>query len=330
MPPRGAVPGAWQAFGDWSRVLGRRLVVDVPASTANLGAGYDCLGLALELCNRVTVEAVEGDGSIELVTTGEGAGELGAERSNRFVMGLEAAIEAQLGPRPPAVGWRIGAHNRIPLSRGLGSSSAAAAGGVWAGNVLGGGALSMPAMLRLATDIEGHPDNASAALMGGFVVSAHLGQRVEAVRFDAPDGLRTVLFIPDRRLSTADMRRVLPAEVPLRDAVSNMSRIAIGVAGIASGRFELLADLTVDRIHEPYRSVAYPQLPRLTGAARAAGALGAFLSGAGSTVLAFVAPGADAAPVEAALREAAEGAGLSGRTAIVAPRNRGPEIVEGG
>jgi homoserine kinase len=138
-----------------------------------------------------------------------------------------------------------------------------------------------------------------------------------------------VLFIPDRRLSTADMRRVLPAEVPLRDAVSNMSRIAIGVAGIASGRFDLLGDLTVDRIHEPYRSVAYPQLPRLTGAARAAGALGAFLSGAGSTVLAFVAPDADAGPVEDALREAAEGAGLSGRTEIVAPRNSGPEVVEG-
>ncbi len=327
--PRSLVVGHWQSPGDWSPLLGRRLVVDVPASTANLGAGYDCLGLALELCNRVAVEVVEGDGAIELVTTGEGAGELGGERSNRFVMGLEAAIEAQLGPRPPVIGWRIVAHNRIPLSRGLGSSSAAAVGGVWAGNVLGGGTLSMPAMLRLATDIEGHPDNASAALMGGFVVSAHLGQRVEAVRFDAPDGLRAVLFIPDRRLSTADMRRVLPAEVPLRDAVSNMSRIAIGVAGIASGRYELLADLTVDRIHEPYRSVAYPQLPRLTGAARAAGALGAFLSGAGSTVLAFVAPGGDAAPVEAALREAADRAGLSGRTAVVAPRNRGPEVVEG-
>lgn len=323
------MPGAGGGAG-WAAVLGRRLVVDVPASTANLGAGYDCLGLALELLNRVTVEGVEDDGSIELTTTGEGAGELGADRSNRFVMGLERALEAQLGPRPASLGWRIAAHNRIPLSRGLGSSSAAAVGGLVAGNALGGGTLSMDALLRMATDIEGHPDNASAVLLGGFVVSAHLGQRVEAVRFDAPDGLLAVLFIPERRLSTADMRRVLPAEVPLRDAVSNMSRIAIGVAGIASGRFDLLADLTVDRIHEPYRSVAYPQLPRLTGAARAAGALGAFLSGAGSTVLAFVAPGADAAPVETALIGAAADAGLPGRTAIVSPRNAGPAIIEGG
>ena len=315
--------------GAWDGVLGRRLVIDVPASTANLGAGYDCLGLALELLNRVTVEAVAGDGDIELAVTGEGADELPAARSNRFVAGLEAVLELVLGMRPASIGWRIAMDNRIPLARGLGSSAAATVGGLVAGNALGGGTLPMSTLLRLATEIETHPDNASAVLMGGFVVSAHLGERVEAVRFDAPDGLRAVLFIPERRLSTADMRRVLPLEVPLRDAVSNLSRVAIGVAGIASGRFELLADLTVDRIHEPYRSVAYPQLPRLTGAARAAGALGAFLSGAGSTVLAFVAPGADAAPVEAALREAAEAVGLDGRLAVVTPRNAGPEIVEG-
>lgn len=315
--------------GAWAAIAGRRLVIEVPASSANLGAGYDCLGLALELTNRVSVEAVEGDGSIVLEVAGEGAGELPPERSNRFVAGLESALEAVLGPRPASIGWRIAMDNRIPLSRGLGSSAAATVGGVVAGNALAGGPLDADAMLRIATAIETHPDNAAAVLLGGFVVSAHLGDRVAAVRFDAPDGLRCVLFIPERRLSTEDMRRVLPAEVPLRDAVGNLGRVAIGVAGIASGRFELLADLTVDRIHEPYRSVAYPELPRLTGAARAAGALGAFLSGAGSTVLAFVAPGADPGPVERALVEAAAELGLAGRSAIVAPRNRGPEVVPG-
>ncbi|MEI7743989.1 MAG: homoserine kinase [Chloroflexota bacterium] len=313
----------------WAALVGRRLVIDVPASTANLGAGYDCLGMALEVCNRVSVEAVDGDGSIELEVTGEGVGELPPVRSNRFVAGLEGALEASIGPRPANIGWRIAMHNRIPLSRGMGSSAAASVGGVYAGHILGGSRLTEGEQLRLATALEGHPDNASAALLGGFVVSAHLGERVEAVRFDAPAGLQAVLFIPDRRLATADMRRVLPAEVPLRDAVSNMSRIAIGVAGIASGRFELLADLTVDRIHEPYRSVAYPQLPRLTGTARAAGALGAFLSGAGSTVLAFVAPGQDAGPVERALAAVAEEMGLTGRTQIVAPRNTGPAVIDG-
>lgn len=325
----------------WKRLVGRRLTIDVPASTANLGAGYDCLGLALDLVNRVTVEAVEvgrsgadhrrtGDRGIDLTVIGEGADELDGGASNRFVVGLDAALATVIGPRPPASGWRIEMDNRIPLARGLGSSAAATVGGVVAGHLLAGDGLALERLLAIATRIESHPDNAAAALLGGFVVSAVLGDRVEAVRFDAPDDLRAVLFIPDQRLSTAEMRRVLPAEVPLRDAVSNMSRIAIGVAGIAAGRYELLADLTVDRIHEPYRSVAFPQLPRLTGAARAAGALGAFLSGAGSTVLAFVAPGADPAPVRAALEEAAAEVGLEGRSEIVAPRNRGPEVVAGG
>lgn len=310
----------------WADLPGRRLDVEVPASSANLGAGYDCLGLALDLTNHVTVEACEGDGGIELAVTGEGAGELPASRANRFVAGLEAVLEVALGPRPGSMGWRIAMANGIPLSRGLGSSAAATVGGVVAGNALAGSHLDERELLRIAATIESHPDNAAAVLLGGFVVSAQIGDRVEAVRFDAPDGLRAVLFIPERRLSTEDMRRVLPAEVPHRDAVDNLGRVAIGVAGIASGRLELLADLTVDRLHEPYRSVAYPELPHLTGAARAAGALGAFLSGAGSTVLAFVGPGADPRPVEQALADAAAAEGLAGRIEVVAPRNAGPVV----
>jgi len=315
--------------GSWAGVAGRRVTVEVPASSANLGAGYDCLGLALEIINTVAVEAVDRDGSVDLSVTGEGAGELPSTRTNRFVAGLEAAAEAVLGRRPPALGWRIAMDNAIPLSRGLGSSAAATVGGVVAGNALAGGHLDDDTLLRIATGIETHPDNAAAVLLGGFVVSAELADRVAAVRFDAPPGLRCVLYIPERRLATEDMRAVLPAEVPLRHAVENLGRVAIGVAGIASGRHELLADLTVDRLHEPYRSVAYPELPRLTMAAREAGALGAFLSGAGSTVLAFVAPGADPRPVEAALRDAAAGCALPGRVALVAPRNTGPRVITG-
>jgi homoserine kinase len=220
-------------------------------------------------------------------------------------------------------------HNGIPISRGLGSSAAATVGGVVAGDALAGSEMDAETLLRIATVIETHPDNAAAVLLGGFVVSAQLADRVAAVRFDAPEDLRCVLFIPERRLSTEAMRRVLPLDVPLRHAVENLGRVAIGVAGIATGRYELLADLTVDRLHEPYRSVPYPELPRLTGAAREAGALGAFLSGAGSTILAFVRPGGDPAPIEAALVAEAAACGLPGRIAVVAPRNRGPEVVAG-
>jgi homoserine kinase len=322
------------ASGGWAAVVGRRLAVEVPASSANLGAGYDCLGLALDLVNRVTVEAVDvaqGDGPIELAVEGEGASELPASRSNRFVAGVEATLEAALGPRPAAIGWRIAMHNAIPLSRGLGSSAAATVGGVVAGAALAEHAgVPRPddeALLQIASTIESHPDNAAAVLMGGFVVSAQLADRVAAIRFDAPAGLRCVLYVPDRRLATEDMRGVLPEQVPLRHAVENLGRVAIGVAGIASGRFELLADLTVDRLHEPYRSAAYPELPRLTLAAREAGALGSCLSGAGSTVLAFVAPGSETATIETALSDEAAACGLPGRIAVVAPRNAGARVV---
>lgn len=321
------VPGP--AVATWDEIIGRSVTVDVPASSANLGAGYDCLGLALDLTNRVTVEAVQGDGLIALEVSGEGAGELQATRTNRFVAGLEAALEAALGSRPASIGWRIEMRNAIPLSRGLGSSAAATVGGVVAGNALAGGCLDHDVLLQIATTIETHPDNAAAVLYGGFVVSAHLADRVAAIRFDAPPGLRCVLYIPGRRLSTEEMRRVLPEDVPLRHAVENLGRVAVGVAGIATGRLELLADLTIDRLHEPYRSIPYPELPRLTMAARSAGALGAFLSGAGSTVLAFVAPGADPAPIEAALVAEAEACGLPGRSAIVDPCNTGAEVVQG-
>jgi homoserine kinase len=323
--------------GGWAAVVGRRLTVEVPASSANLGAGYDCLGLALDLVNRVSVEAIEtavaagGEVPIELEVEGEGAFELPATRSNRFVAGVEAALEAAIGPRPLAFGWRIAMHNAIPLSRGLGSSAAATVGGVIAGAALaelaGARRPDDEALLQIASTIESHPDNAAAVLMGGFVVSAQLADRVAALRFDAPAGLRCVLYVPDRRLATEDMRGVLPEQVPLRHAVENLGRVAVGVAGIASGRFELLADLTIDRLHEPYRSAAYPELPRLTLAAREAGALGACLSGAGSTILAFVVPGSDTAPIEAALREEAAACGLPGRTAVVVPRNAGAMVV---
>ena len=168
--------------------------------------------------------------------------------------------------------------------------------GLVAGNALLGEPLTNPDLLRLATAIEGHPDNATAALLGGFTACAVVDGTVEALRFDAPRDLRAVLFIPDLRLPTAEMRSVLPKKVPLDDAVANLTRVAIGVAGLATGRYDLLRVLTVDRLHEPYRAAVYPQLPQLIAAAREAGAIGACLSGAGSTVVAFSRFGSDDHP----------------------------------
>jgi len=310
---------------------GHRVVVEVPASSANLGAGYDCLGVALALTNRVEVE-VRGwsRGAIELTVDGEGRNELREDHDNRFVRGLEAALVQGRGRLPEDIGWRISMDNTIPLARGLGSSAAATVAGVVAANALMGGPLTLEDQLRIAAEIEGHPDNAAASLLGGFVVAAAVDGAVEAVRFEAPRDVRAVLFIPELRLSTDAMRKALPKSVPLDDAVANLAAVAIGVAGMAAGRTDLLRRLTVDRLHEPYRAAVYPQLTRLVQAAREAGALGACLSGAGSTILAFADSMADIARIEGALSAVAADTDLPGRMIVVEPRNQGAEVLSGG
>lgn len=307
---------------------GSALAVEVPASSANLGAGYDCLGVALAMVNRIELEVrVWSRGAIELTVDGEGRNELGEDRDNRFVRGLEATLRAARGLLGEGLGWRIAMRNEIPLARGLGSSAAATVAGVLAGNALAGEPLSTTELLGIATEIEGHPDNAAAALLGGFVVSAATADGVDAIRFDAPRDLRAVLFVPELRLGTGAMRAALPERVPLADAVSNLGAVALGVAGLATGRYDLLRRLTVDRLHEPYRAAVYPQLPAMVEAARSAGALGACLSGAGSTIVAFTDSAAAIAQIETAFASCAADGGLPGRVAVAELRNAGGRVV---
>ena len=312
-----------------AEIDGRRVVVEAPASSANLGAGYDCLGVALAIANRVELEVRSWSrGAIELTVEGEGRNELPEDRENRFVRGLEAGLVEARGELPEGVGWKIVMTNHIPLARGLGSSAAAAVAGVVAADaLLGGGVLDERTKLRLATRVEGHPDNAAAALLGGFVVAAGDGDDVVAMRFDPTRDLRAVLFIPELRLSTAEMRKALPATVPLDDVVANLGAVAVGVAGLAAGRTDVLQRLTMDRVHEPYRATAYPQLPRLVQAARDAGALGACLSGAGSTILAFADSMADITRIEAAFAAVAADTDLPGRVTVVEPRREGAKVL---
>ncbi|HEX5467003.1 MAG TPA: homoserine kinase, partial [Candidatus Limnocylindrales bacterium] len=260
----------------------------MPATSANLGAGYDALALAIDLVDRFEVE-VRDEPGIELSVEGEGSGPSGiaADKDNRFVVAFETGLRWALGELPAGLGWRIAMHNKIPLARGLGSSAAATVGGLLAADALCGGRLERRKLLTLSIEIEGHPDNAAAALEGGFCVTGLVDGRPESVRFDVPRDLRVILFVPDLALPTAKMRAVLPSEVPHRDAVFNIGRVALGVAGLAQGRSAALRVLTQDRIHEQYRAAVYPALPRLVQAAREAGAMGACLSGSGSTVIAF-------------------------------------------
>jgi len=317
-------------------LIGRRVVVEAPATIANLGAGYDCLGLAIDRALRVELEVVHAPGQAgpDLGVLGEGAAEIKPRRGNRFVEALERGLRARDIEPADGIVWRIRMTNEIPLARGLGSSGAATVAGLLAVGALAGGAGVGPAteddsLLAAAATIEGHPDNVAPALLGGFVASSAASGRVVAYRFDAPDALQVVLFVPELRLPTSEMRRVLPDDVPRADAVANLARVAVGVAGIAQGDWSVLGELTRDRLHEPYRAAAYPLLPVLIEAARAAGAIGACLAGAGSTVAAFtLGSDADAERIGSALTAVAAEHGLAGAVRIVGPRNAGARVIE--
>lgn len=315
-----------------AELIGRSVTVEAPATIANLGAGYDCLGLAVDLPLRVTIEATlppADASSIELTIQGDCVGELPEDRSNRLIVALEAGF-AELGVDGlDRVGWKVDMVNPIPLERGLGSSAAATVAGLVAAGALAGKELEQADILRLATTMEGHPDNVAPALLGGLVASIALDDGVEAVRIDPPRDVLVVAWIPERKLPTSEMRRVLPDAVPRADAIANLARVAVGVAGLASGRADVLRLLTQDRLHEPYRAAVYPELPELIDAARAAGALGACLAGAGSTIVAFVDATDESAPdrVGAAFRTTASRLGQPGRLQVIKPSPTGAHMT---
>lgn len=306
-----------------------RATVDTPATTANLGAGFDALALALDVSNLMTVEVVDGiPGSLELDVEGEGAGVLEPTGSDRFTTGLRLGL-AELGLDPDGLAFRVSMHNRIPFSRGLGSSASATVAGLVAAGALAGRPIDADRALVLACQAEGHADNAAAAVQGGFVVVSHVDGDAHAIRLDPPSGLVAALYIPDRPLSTTAMRAALPATVPFRDAVHNVGAAATIVAAFATGRLELLRGAMEDRLHEPYRARAvYPELPGLVAAARAAGALGAAMSGAGSSVIAFADDDELAAEVGAAMARWGTEHGLPGRARLARPRSQGAFVVE--
>jgi homoserine kinase len=294
--------------------VGGSVAVRVPASSANLGVGFDVLALALDMHLEVNVEPAA-DGESSLSVDGEGADSLRWDDSNRFLRGLRAVARAAGVESVPPL--RVEMRNEIPLARGLGSSAAATVAGLLVGSELFGQPESADRVLELATEIEGHPENAAASLYGGFVVCS----AGSVVRYSPPTTLRAVLFIPDRELSTADMRAVLPSTVAHADAVHNLGRAGLVVSAFATGDLSLLSAMYDDRLHEPYRAAVYPEFRALVSAAREAGARGASLSGAGSTVIALTDSDGSAASVATAMAQAAGRLTLAGsvRTDEVAP-----------
>lgn len=264
------------------------LRITVPASSANLGPGFDCLAVALELRNEIVVRRAAG-GDVRVTAEGEGAEGIPVGASNLFVRAF-AASGAE------AAGLAVAMRNRIPLARGLGSSAATIAAGVacglaWRGD--GDGALP------LAAELEGHPDNVAAALLGGVTVAWMSPGGARALRLSDPP-VDLVCVVAAEELSTERARAALPAQVAHADAVHTAGRAALLVAALERGQTDAIADALDDRLHEPYRAPLVPLLAAVRDRIAGSAALGATLSGAGPSVLVWCERGG-AEPVARAL-----------------------------
>ena len=270
-----------------------RIRVRVPASTSNLGPGFDSLGLALSLCNDVALaceglKPIEGEAaapSVEVRVRGIGQDELPRDESS-LVWQAAAKVFPEAGLAVERV--RIDCVNRVPLDSGLGSSSAACVGGIVAANEMCGRRLPPHRLLEIATALEGHPDNAAAALLGGFTVAWDANGKPVAARAPLRSRLQVVVCTPALRLATMKARAALPERVPHRDAVLAVGRAAGLVALLATGGLDALGAAMEDTLHQPYRAPLMPGLEQALAEARHQGAVSAAVSGAGPSLVAFV------------------------------------------
>ena len=290
----------------------RGVTVRVPATSANLGSGYDCLGLALALTADVTVslESIEGAPAHPLAPMVAAA--------------VRAAYRAAGRPEPVELG--VSWQGALPVARGLGASAAARAAGLVAGNALMDTPLSDDELLALGAELEGHADNMAPALFGGLqvVVREDEGGWLR-LAVPLPAELKLVLFVPDFEMPTRESRRRLPKRLPREDAVFNVGRAALLVAALAQGRWELLDVATQDRLHQPARAKLFPALYDIIDAAKEGGAHAGYLSGGGSTVAALATEGEER--IARLMQQAGIARGYSGRTLITEPSGEGARIV---
>jgi homoserine kinase len=259
--------------------------VRVPATIANLGPGFDALGLTLDLWLTAEASLAERD-SFGYSGFGLAAGSQITDSGDSMLHQGARAVFARLGLAAPALA--IHADNPIPLARGLGSSSAALVAGAALADALSGGQLGRLGVLEVCAKLEGHPDNVAPAVLGGFTTSAmHDDGSVTSVALPLPSDWRVLVAVPRSELATHKARAALPSHYSRQDAVFNLSRSALWVAGIAAGRPEVLREACRDVIHQPYRAPLIPGLLAGIEAALAAGALAAFLSGAGPSLAAI-------------------------------------------
>ena len=298
--------------------------VKSPATTANLGPGFDCLGMAVDIWNFLEIEWCPNnklqETSIEIY--GEGSDELTTDTSNLVYQAIKFLF-LEAGHQLPEV--RLRCENNIPLSRGLGSSAAAISSGLVAANFMLGNLFEPNELLEMAATIEGHPDNVAAAILGNLQLVIGEEDQLYTVSIRPPDDLRLVIFVPDVRIATDDARRVLPSVVSINDAVYNASRVGLLVAGMLTDNVEYFRYSVQDKLHQPYREQLFPAMKVIFKAADDAGALGVFLSGSGSTIMALTKGREMTVAYE--MGEAARQTGVVGELRIVKPAYEGASVI---
>jgi homoserine kinase len=302
----------------------KRITVHVPATTANLGPGFDTLGLALDLWNETSFTQT-GNAHISLTISGEGENSLPTDTSNAVVA---AALQLYaLAGKDPG-GLDIHCINRIPLISGLGSSSAALLTGMLGANALLGEPFSRQDILSMATENEGHPDNVVPAMLGGLVATVFSGDRIVSRKLLVSPMSITVVF-PDFYFPTKAAREILPEYVLRQDAIFNVSRAVLVIKSFETGDLGLMGDVMDDSLHQPYRIPLIPGAQAAMDAARQAGAGAVALSGAGPSLIAFSRQPADPA-IGLVMQQAFEEAGLAARIFPLNISQSGASVVENG
>lgn len=310
-------------------VLPASVTVLTPATSANLGPGFDSLGLALQLYNRF--EVVEhGDDPLHptIIVKGELGKDLSTGPDNLFFRSFALLFERLEVPLPSV---RIHMSINVPPGCGLGSSATAVVGGLVAANEwLRPQKLSLPKeeLLELAVEVEAgnHPDNVAPALLGGLVATTHLDGKIHAIKTPFPDALKAVVFTPSFPMDTVAGRKLLPSSYPKADVTFNTGRVALLLTALQMGRYEVIAEAMQDRLHQPYRQALFPAMPAIIQAAVAAGAYGASLSGGGSSLIAL----ADSRfnEVLQAMQETARAAGIEGVGRILRADQNGARVLK--
>lgn len=257
--------------------------VRVPGTTANCGPGFDAVGIACTLYNTLEV-TLTNDNIVTVDVAGAGKGTIPIDDRNIAFQAIQMVF-SRIGAN--FTGIRLSMDNAIPLARGLGSSAAAIVAGLIAANHLTGNRLAKDKLVEMATELEGHPDNVTPAILGGITISVMEDKRVRSLRIIPPAPLSMVVTVPEFTLSTKLARQALPQTVPFKDAVYNVSRTGMLIAALCKGEFSYLDSALNDRLHQPYRQQLIPGMESVFAAARNSGAIGAAISGAGPSLIAF-------------------------------------------